>query len=1035
MAYFKNEVPAEAKLEADLIEQLTTGVSQWTYCPGINTEEKLWANLKKILEANNPEAIDGEPLTEHEMSQIKDQLNFNSTFDAAEWMMGDNGIAHLEVDRDDVSRGKIYLAAFKRDKILGDSTYQVINQYVLPKDSEGPRGRRFDVSLLINGIPMIHIELKSQNHPYMDAYRQIKKYTKEGQFQGPFSALQMFVVSNGTDTYYYAPASSSHLTGHFMMRWVTDDNKPISRLSDFAREALSIPAAHNIISQYTVLDYAKHAVILLRPYQIHAVERITAAAQANKGGYIWHTTGSGKTMTAYKAARNLTMQPGIDKVVFIVDRTDLDQQTNDSFMSYAEKDNLDVSGTDDSTDLVYKLLDTKSDLIITTAQKLSAALKKLADGGKLASKRNSVHKLKLAAIVDECHRSVSAEKMAEINSYLDSILWYGFTGTPVFAENAKAKSGPFARTTGDQYAAADNGKPLHRYTIQHAVNDKAVLGFMVEFCDTLKDRTDEILEKAGKTPGELQKMSIEKKESLIPQRYYDDERHMRAVLNHILNKSASKLGLGHGVGNNYTAILTTGSISRAAAYYRLLNKMLQEPDTISERVQRMQPDFPKFALTYSVQENNDANAESRNTLYAAIKDYDQEFGQKFGEDEVSGYNSDINMRLQRKRDMYQGPQHRQEQLDLVIVADRLLTGFDAPCLSTLFVDRPPMTEISLIQAFSRTNRVFDTEKRYGQVVVFQKGNAFKQAMDKALALYAGGGKGGAVAPTYEKAFEKFVRALAALKKLAPTPNAIDPETTPRPDQLRFVKAFQAFAHAYQEVELYDDFDKKATETKYGVDDEFITNYQGGYQNILDRLTGDNADHGDDGNQPGDADNDDTNMADLEYDLELVHVDEVNYQYILNLIQGLADNQATMAITHQERRRAEIETAIVDLRKSNPKLGEIMQQIWEDFDPSDTSVSVSDLFAQAVNTAVDRIADKFAADWQVSADDFTYVARHYDTDKSDQLGERDLINSGDFAAYKSKNPTSDLKIIFKYKKAIRRAAHVVIEEEVLPLTIA
>ncbi|MDN6697618.1 MAG: type I restriction endonuclease subunit R, partial [Lacticaseibacillus paracasei] len=198
MAYFKNEVPAEAKLEADLIEQLTTGVSQWTYCPGINTEEKLWANLKKILEANNPEAIDGEPLTEHEMSQIKDQLNFNSTFDAAEWMMGDNGIAHLEVDRDDVSRGKIYLAAFKRDKILGDSTYQVINQYVLPKDSEGPRGRRFDVSLLINGIPMIHIELKSQNHPYMDAYRQIKKYTKEGQFQGPFSALQMFVVSNGT---------------------------------------------------------------------------------------------------------------------------------------------------------------------------------------------------------------------------------------------------------------------------------------------------------------------------------------------------------------------------------------------------------------------------------------------------------------------------------------------------------------------------------------------------------------------------------------------------------------------------------------------------------------------------------------------------------------------------------------------------------------------------------------------------------------------------------------------------------------------
>lgn len=1029
MAYFTNEVPAEAKMEADLIEQLTSGVSQWTYCPEINTEEELWANLKHILEANNPNEIDGQPLTENEMAQIKNQLSFTSTFDAASWMMGDNGVAHLTVDRDDVTRGRITLMAFQRNSIFGKSTYQVINQYNQPKEGEDGRRRRFDVTLLINGIPMIHIELKSQNHPYMDAYRQIKKYTKEGQFRGPFSAVQMFVVSNGTDTYYYVPASASHLTGHFLMRWVTDKNQPVTELNDFAQEALSIPAAHNIVSQYTVLDYAKRAVLLLRPYQIHAVERLTAAAKQNKGGFIWHTTGSGKTMTAYKAAKNLTMQPGIDKVVFIVDRLDLDQQTNDAFMSYAEKDTIAVSNTDSGENLIGQLLGTESELIITTAQKLSAALKNLADGKKLASKRKAVRKLRLAAIVDECHRAVSAEKMNEINAYFDSILWYGFTGTPVFGENAKPGAGSLARTTGEQYGAANDKKPLHRYTIQHAINDKAVLGFMVEFCDTLTDRVDDILESMGKTPEELRAMPAEKKEQLIPQSYYNDERHMREVLKYILNRSAAKLGLNKGVGNAYTAILTTGSIPRAAAYYRLLKKMLKEPDTISQHVQRLQPDFPKFALTYSVLENSQAKAANRQTLYDAINDYDQEFGKSYGDDEVAKYNNDINPRIQRKRDSYQGPKNRKEQLDLVIVADRLLTGFDAPCLSTLFVDRPPMSEISLIQAFSRTNRIFDDDKQYGQIVVFQQGHAFKQAMDKALTLYAGGGEGGAVAPSYEEAFAKFTHALASLKSIAPTPDAIDSETTPRPDQLRFAKAFQSFAHAYQTIQLFDQFDKEAAEKKYGVDAKFITDYQGRYQNILDALTSQGSDDGDG------SDSDDTNLADLEYDLELVHVDEVNYQYILNLIQSLADTQSSMAAARQQKRRAEIEAAIEDLRQSNPQLGEIMSQIWNNFDSTDTTVNVNDLFAEAVDTAVTQVAERFASDWHVSADEFAYVARHYDTNKTEQLGERDLVNSGDFSAYKAANPTSDLRLAFKYKRAIQRAAHAEIEKNVLPLTLA
>ena len=259
----------------------------------------------------------------------------------------------MQVQREDASLGTIRLEVLWRNNVAGGkSSYEVVNQVIT--GGEGIRQRRGDVTLLINGLPMIQIELKSRSHPYMDAFRQIKKYDQEGQFRGIFSSLQMFVVSNVTDTRYIAAAKANKLNERFLTKWVDSENRPQPQLFDFAESVLSIPRAHEMVMQYSVIDDDKKALILLRPYQVHAIEAIREASRKRQSGYIWHTTGSGKTLTSYKVSRNLLQIPSIEKTIFVIDRTDLDQQTTSSFQSYAENDMIDIDETDDTQELVKK---------------------------------------------------------------------------------------------------------------------------------------------------------------------------------------------------------------------------------------------------------------------------------------------------------------------------------------------------------------------------------------------------------------------------------------------------------------------------------------------------------------------------------------------------------------------------------------------------------------------------------------------------------------------------------------------------------
>ena len=369
----------ERVIEEKLIDQLVYGDSQWTYREDLKTEEDLWRNFKYILEQNNKDRLNGESLSDAEFEQVKNQLQFSFFYKAGEWLVGENGKVMVHVQRD---TEKLHLVVMNHEHIAGGSSvYEVINQYSALKDEDDyytvSRNRRFDVTLMINGLPMIHIELKNRQHSYMDGFNQIKKYISEGKFTGIFSAVQMFVVSNGVDTKYFAAASDTDLNAKFMSGWVDEKNNPVSDYLDFAKSVLRIPEAHEMIARYTVLDRDAKRLIILRPYQIHAIESIREASKIGKSGFVWHTTGSGKTLTSYKATRNLLMDiPSLDKTIFLIDRKDLDTQTSSAFQAYANNDVIAVDKTDNVNDLKKKLKSGDRKVIVTTIQKMQILVTK-----------------------------------------------------------------------------------------------------------------------------------------------------------------------------------------------------------------------------------------------------------------------------------------------------------------------------------------------------------------------------------------------------------------------------------------------------------------------------------------------------------------------------------------------------------------------------------------------------------------------------------------------------------------------------------
>lgn len=983
----------ESMIEKKLIEQLIYGDSQWTYREDLKTEEDLWANFRYILEQNNKDRLDGEGLSDSEFEQVKNQLQFSSFYKAGEWLVGENGKVMVHVQRD---MEKLHLVVMNHEHIAGGSSvYEVINQYKALKsddeDSTDVRDRRFDVTLMINGLPMIHIELKNKQHSYMDGFWQIKKYIGEGKFTGIFSAVQMFVVSNGVDTRYFAAAGDTELNPKFMSGWVDRKNNPVSDYLSFAKSVLRIPQAHEMIARYTVLDEDARRLILLRPYQIHAIESIREASKTGESGFVWHTTGSGKTLTSYKATRNLLMDiPSIDKTIFLIDRKDLDTQTTMAFQAYANNDLVDVDETDNVNDLKKKLKSADRQVIVTTIQKMQILISKSLQEG--TSDFDKIKNLRIAFVVDECHRAVTPKTKRELERFFGRSLWYGFTGTPRFAENPYPQMGDLPRTTEELY-----GKCLHSYTIQNAIHDKAVLGFQVEH-NGPKNITDE-----------------------TDSSQYDNEAHMLKVLDVILNKSYYKLGFQNGKGMTYECMLTTKSIQVAQKYYELLTRVKNGETSlvIDEKIRQVLPDFPKFAITYSVTENEEGSHVNQEKMQKSLDDYNGMFGTKYEMSQIQSYNANLNKRLARKDARFKS---RREQLDLVIVVDRLLTGFDAPCMSTIFIDRQPMGPHDLIQAFSRTNRIYDTNKTYGQIVTFQAPKLFKKCVDNAVKLYSAGSTETALLAEWDEVEPAFRKALSALKICAEKPSDI-PGMSMKEKKI-FAKMFQEFDSLFAQLKSFTKYDDSMLET-YGITETEYEDYAGHYKNVMEEIR-DSKDH-------GDSDSGDT-QVDQDYELMAYSSTKIDYEYIINLIQNIVTpTEEDEEITPQERQKKleEVKQYVAELRKDNEKVADLMSNLIADIEKDDRKYrgkSILNIIENMKRDCVEKVISDFCIQWYASKDDVMYAAIHYRNGKIPN--ETAIKATVDYTSYKEAQETA----LPKYKFYNRMMAELkkTLDEEIKPL---
>lgn len=1011
----------ESNIEKSLINQLTLGVSQWTYRPDIKNTEQLWANFRTKLNQNNIGVLRGQEITDLEMEQIKAYMAEQgaSTYKAALWLAGEHGIAQIPLVREDASLGTVSLMALNNREVAGGhSSYEVINQF---SPSDADRDRRFDVSLLVNGIPLVHIELKNQDHPYMDAFRQIQKYCREGQFCGLFSFVQMFVVSNGTDTKYIASNINGEMGEKFLTSWADEENKRVNGYLDFAKAALNVPMAHLMVGKYSVIDEANRRQILLRPYQIHAITKVREASRKNNSGYVWHTTGSGKTLTSYTVTKNLLDIPSIDKTIFLIDRKDLDKQTSDDFRSYAYNDDIDIDKTENTRDLEKKLLSNTRVAIVTTIQKLQNIIRKYSSDSLDATalkKKNNLRNKRIAFVVDECHRTVSPQTKKELDDFFGEpgrpSLWFGFTGTPIFAENKREALGNLARTTEELY-----GPILHKYTIKEAIHDGAVLGFQIQSMGKGKESLQEIaLQNNLETQDKLADMSETDLEKLVLRRceasnqdLYNNPTHREKVVDYILNRSSGKFNINAGAGNTFEAMLTCSSIKEAQAYYKLF-KEFKNRGKIKEGILSKLPDFPKVAITYTVGENEDGAQVNQKEMAEALKDYKEMFPKAPADiSDLNAYNADLNKRLARKESRYR---RREEQLDLVIVVDRLLTGFDAPCLSTIFLDRPPMKPQHLIQAFSRTNRIFNATKRYGQVVTLQYPLEYSKKIDEALLLYSNGGASEVSAPAWKTIKHDLKQAAQELKALTISSEDIDESSPESIEKIKFfVRAFQKVDRLLSSAQVYDEFEDEEERNSLGITVQKLQSMAGLYQNAREKIK---KEGGDDPNPL---------MLDLDYELEAVKSFEVNYNYLMNLIQTFVPNEKTTEKTEIDPKAdARVKKFIELYKRSNTAIGEIIEKFWDDLKQEPNNFAGKDVLVimySRVREIQDVALQMFSEEWAVPIEELNAVRDSWNGGEVPEL-------NGNYDEYSGRHDESKLR----YKHNLRKAAKKLFINTLAPL---
>ena len=802
---------SEQELEKKLIEQLS---SQGYEIVNIKNEEELGANFREQIEKFN-----GLKLSNSEFKKIQIHLAGGSIFEKAKKLRD-----RYELMTDS---GEMKYISFIDKESMENNIFQVTNQITM----RGQYENRYDVTILINGIPLTQIELKKPGVQLKKAFYQIQRYQRHSfSYKALFQYIQILVISNGENTKYFS--NNGELRYEFTFPWTDEHNLKKNRLEEFTKSFLDRKQLWSMITKYIVTNETQKALMVLRPYQYYAVEKIIDRVKnyPSFNGYIWHTTGSGKTLTSFKASQIIATLNEIDKVVFCVDRKDLDYQTAKEFNAFEEGS---ISRIEDTGEFVEKMVRGDKKVVVTTIQKLNNAISKpnyLKQMEKIRDKR-------IVFIFDECHRTQFGETHAKISEFFRNKQFFGFTGTPIFAENAVKY-----RTTKDLF-----GDCLHKYTIKEAIDDENVLGFSVEYYSTfnLKNKDGDDL-----SPDEMIENGIDTKE------VFSNRKRLENIVDFIISNHNTKTS-----NREYQSIFAISDINTLIEYYNIFKERGTNLKIASIFTYEANVDLANDEGTFEVE--GEECKHPREHLDKMVADYNKMFGENFNLNSDNGFNSyfiDISRKVKERK------------IDILLVVNMFLTGFDSKYLNTLYVDKN-LKYHGLIQAYSRTNRILNVNKPHGNIVCFRN---LKKRTDEAIRLFSDENAIETVLmKSYEEYVEIFNRYIELMRTLALTSEEVD-NLESEENKLAFIENFKNLLRVMNRLETFSKFDFK----DLGITQDEFESYKSKYIDMYDTLVV----NGGDGRGPK------TSVIDeVDFEIELLEKDSINVNYILSLIKNL-DNK-------------------------------------------------------------------------------------------------------------------------------------------------
>lgn len=906
-------IQSEAQLESGLVKRLhSLGWEPVTITDGAG----LRANLKAQLEAHN-----GVNLSDAEFTRVLNHLDKGNVFDKAKILRD-----RMALPRDD---GTTAYIQFLNTEEWCRNRYQVTSQVT----QAGSYKNRYDVTLLINGLPLIQVELKRRGMELKEAFNQVNRYQRHSYWSdhGLFQYVQLFVISNGVNTKYYANNRDQDFNQTFF--WADVENKLITQLDSFADAFLEKCHASKMISKYIVLHESNKVLMVLRPYQYFAVEAIVERVKAGrKNGYIWHTTGSGKTLTSFKAAQVLIENPKVHKVVFVVDRSDLDYQTTKEFNHFSDGS---VDGTDNTRALVKQLAGDHK-LIVTTIQKLNTAISRDKFEGPLQAVKDE----RVVFIFDECHRSQFGETHKRIVAFFSRAQMFGFTGTPIFAENAMAK-----RTTKDLF-----GECLHKYVITDAISDENVLRFSVEYWGKLKRKDGSLIDE------EVAGINIKE--------FFDHPDRINGVVDWIIQNHDRKTH-----NRQFSAMLCVSSVDALITYYDTLKRRRDAGEhdlrvatifTYTANEEDADADGMIGDPDFNIGVDKPINVHTREKLDRFIADYNAMYQTAYStKDSQSFYNyyKDIAKRMkERERRDFQD----KDRVDILLVVNMFLTGFDAKKLNTLYVDKN-LRYHGLIQAFSRTNRILGQVKSQGNIVCFRN---LKAKTDEAITLFSNKDAIETVlmAP-YEEYVAQFNAAVAKLLEIAPDVDSVNDLQT-EGEMLAFVQAFRELIRVRNVLGSFTQF----SPDDLTLDPQKFEDYKSKYLDIYDRTK-------------RTKENEAVSIIDeVDFELELIQRDEINVAYILGLLAEVSRDAESLD-TAQRNESARKRKLVMDMLGSEAQLRskrELIERFIEQHMPKaqDSGASVEETFLAFWNDERVKAMEAVCAEEGISREAFQRLVEDY-----------------------------------------------------------